>query len=128
MKDTLLPELKDPDARKAVIEAVLALFARWDVPEMYQASLLGMEIVSKLNRLELPQADSAVFERIGHLLAIERALVIRYPYQYQTRDEWVNCAQQELGYRVPLFIMVNQGLEGIKKVRQVLESVPEGWS
>jgi hypothetical protein len=127
MTETWLPELEDPDSRKVVIEAVLSLLTRWGIPESDQASLLAVWSLSEVRGDMLPLADVSAFERAGHLLAIERALLKRYPYQQQRRNEWITSAQEELQYQIPLNLMLKQGLEGIKKVRQVVEAPCEQW-
>ena len=121
MTDTLLPQLKDPEARAALVEAIFALFERWHVHELNQARLLGVDSVSEIKRNKFPDDASQVLENIGQLLAIDRALFKFFPYEPTARDQWVFVPQSKLGNETPFAIMLEQGLEGIRKVRELLE-------
>ena len=122
MSETLLPQLQDPESRKAVIEVVLAMLNRWGINEVNQAELLGVAKLSDLQASELPSDDISVFEHIGQLLAIDRALAKRYPKQPVRHDRWVIEPQTQLDDQMPLAIMLEQGIEGIKHIRHILES------
>ncbi|WP_455208028.1 hypothetical protein [Kaarinaea lacus] len=121
MTETLLPQLQDPEARQAVVEAVLALFDRWHLHEVNQARLLGVASVSDLKQNKLPADTSGVLRNIGHLLAIDRALSKYFPYEPTARDQWVFVPQKKLADETPLTVMLEQGEEGIRKVRELLE-------
>jgi len=121
MKKTLLPELEDPEARAAVAEALMALFARWQLHEVNQAQLLGLTSVLDLKQ-KIIQADDETMERAGHLLAIDRALQQRYVGQPERRDRWVFVANDYLNGLTPLSIMLEDGLQGIMSIRGMAES------
>ena len=123
--ETLVPEFRSPEARQALAEVILAMFERWDVHELNQAMLLGIADVTKLKQGKPLSDDAAVLERVGHLLAIDRALLRRYPSQPHYRDRWVSSAQPQLGGRAPLELMLVGGLQAIKQVRAVIESEVE---
>ena len=122
MAETYLHELQDPEARQAVIDAVTALFKRWNLHPVNQAELLGIPDMGDLKQVSLTSEASSIFERIGHLLAIDRALFKRFPYQETMRDRWVWQERLQLQSETPMAFMLQQGLEGIKKIRQLLES------
>jgi hypothetical protein len=121
MTDTLLPQLEDPEARKALVEAIFALFERWHVHELNQARLLGIDSVSDIKNNKFPDDASQVLENIGQLLAIDRALLKFFPYEPTARDQWIFVPQPKLENETPLTIMLEQGIEGIRKVRELLE-------
>jgi len=121
MPETWLSELQDPVSRQVVIDAVCALFKRWQLHPVNQAELLGLVDMSDLDLARLPTDDAFIFERIGHLLAIDRALFKRYPYQATIRDRWVWQSQQQLHDQTPMAFMLQEGIEGIKQVRHFLE-------
>ena len=122
MPETRLQELRDPEARQAVIEAASALFKRWELHPVNQAALLGVADMTDLKDAGLLSDGSSVFKRIGHLLAIDRALLKHFPYQATTRDRWVWQELPQLHGLTPMAFMLQEGLEGIKQVRQMLES------
>ena len=125
MTKTLLSEIKDPDARQAIVDTVFALFARWNLHELNQVQLLGVNSVSGLKQYKFPTDEVSVLERMGNLLAIDRALGKYFPYQPTARDLWITIPKDELGGETPLAIMLAQGKEGISRVRQLAESLLE---
>lgn len=122
MSETWLHLLQDGEARQVVIEAICALFKRWRLHPVNQAELLGLADMSDLKQYKSPSDDCFVFERIGHLLAIDRALLKRYPYQATTHDQWVWQALEQLHDQTPMAFMLHEGIEGIKYVRNLLNA------
>ena len=121
MKKTLLPQLEDSEAREAVAEALIALFARWDLHEVNQAQLLDLSSMLDLKQ-KLLQADSNTMERAGYLLAIDRALLKRYPSEPEKRDKWVFTANDNLDGLTPLAVMLEKGVPGIEVIKVLAES------
>ncbi len=123
MSETLLPQIEDPEARKALMEAVLALFDRWKLSERERLHLLGF------SRMPLPKAGEPLpqnqlpMERIGHLLAIDRALHALYAEQPELCDQWIAMYPVALDGRRPLDLMLAEGVEGMRKVRLVIDHV-----
>ena len=89
--------------------------------ELNQARLLGVDSVSDIKRNKFPEDASRVLEHIGQLLAIDRALLKFFPYEPTARDQWIFVPQPKLENETPLTVMLEQGLEGIRKVRELLE-------
>lgn len=123
--ETLLPEIKDPEARRAIVDAIFALFDRWHLHEINQAQLLGLSSISDMKQYEFPADDAVVLTRMGDLLAIDRALLKYFPYQPTARDLWITIPKDSLGGDTPLAIMLSQGSIGISKVRRLAESLLE---
>jgi hypothetical protein len=126
MRETLFPQLQDPEARKAVAEVLIALFDRWQLHELNQAQLLGLDSIYSLRRDKMLPNTPAVLERAGHLLAIDRALLKQYPYRSGYRDRWVTIPSEpsdSFGGESPLQVMLTRGIEGIREVQEYLESL-----
>ncbi len=126
MTETLLPQLETPEARRAAVEAVLALFARWRLHEVNQAELLGVAAINKLKSTGIAALDASVLKRAGNLLAIGRALKKNYSYQPVARDQWIMKPQKQLKGETPLAIMLLKGDEGIRIIRELAESLRNG--
>ena len=121
MTRTLLPEVHSSETRLALAEAVLAVLGGWGVYPAKQAELLGLADILPLNRGQPLPDDPGVLERTGHLLGIERALKRHYPDDPAARHAWLMFPAAELGGQPPLRVMLD-GLEGIKRVRALLEA------
>ncbi|MGD8569447.1 MAG: DUF2384 domain-containing protein [Gammaproteobacteria bacterium] len=121
MDDTLLPQLQEPEARHAVIDAVMALFVRWRLHDLNKAQLLGVADIADLKHHRAHKMESTVLARAGHLLAIDRALNRHYAYQPRMCDQWVSRPQEALNGETPLAVMLEQGSRGIRKVRELAE-------
>jgi len=119
---TLLPGLHDFESRIVLSKVLAAQFVRWGVHPHIQSLLLGLDgsMADALNQ-PLPD-DPAVLERAGHLLAIDRALAKRYPYQPTKRDHWLSLPLTLLNDKTPLEFMIKGGLRAIKEVRELAES------
>lgn len=113
--------LQDPAARQVVIDAVHDLFKRWQLHPINQAALLDITDMSSLDEYTSSSTASSVFIRIGHLLAIDRILINHYPYQAKKRDQWVWQVQSRLRNQTAISLMLQEGLDGIKLIRYLLE-------
>lgn len=121
MPETLIPQLKDPEARQALLEAIVAVLERWEVPEKKQAELLGLPDIASLKSEKPIPDDTSITERMGHLLAIDRALWKIFPYGSASHDRWISTPDDKLGKKSPLEYMLAEGAEGISHVRDLLE-------
>ncbi len=119
MSRTLLPEVRSPETRQALAEAVLGVLGGWGVAPVKQAELLGL--TAPLSQMQTLPEDPGVLERAGHLLGIERALKRRYPDDPAARHAWLMLPAEALGGQPPLRVMLD-GVEGIMRVRSLLEA------
>ena len=125
MAQTRIPELREAESRKALSEAVSALLERWQLDEKDQLALLGLTDASKLAsyRQGAPLGkDRELLERVGYLLAIDRALQAIYPLAPEMRDRWIKMKDVSLGNKTPLEVVRLQGVSGLRKVRRQLET------
>jgi hypothetical protein len=126
MPDTLLADLEDPVARKALRETVIALFDRWKLSERDRLTLLGpgREPGSAADAVSPGERES--MQRIGHLLAIGRALDAKFPDRPELRDRWIATYPVKLHGMRPLDVMLADGLQGMKRVRSLLQPGRDG--
>lgn len=122
MTKTLVTELKSEEARTALAEALLELFEQWGIHEINQSALLGMRDMARLKQGQPLPANENVLERAGQILAIERILARLYPNQARRQTDWIFTANPRLGGVPPINLML-EGLEGINRVRDHLESL-----
>ena len=119
------PKLTNDEVRKSVLDAVFALFDRWQIHEINQAALLGVNRIDELKRNQWPENSSEVLEKIGYLLAIDQALLNYFQYEFTARDVWIFVPKKELADNSPLTVMLEFGLVGMQKVREFAESLAE---
>jgi hypothetical protein len=123
MMRTFLSELNSPEARQALAESVLAVLDAWGIHPAKQAELLGLADTAPFRHGQPLPADPDVLERVGHLLGIERTLRRLCPDDPASRQAWLMLPDVRLDGHSPLRVML-EGLEGIKRVRTLLEASP----
>jgi hypothetical protein len=99
----------------------LALLVRWGLHEVNQARLLGLSSLLECKR-KIMAGDFATMERAGYLLAIDRALLKRFPGRAEKRDTWILVRQERLFGLSPLSIMLEKGVPGMTLVKEFVES------
>jgi hypothetical protein len=125
MADTYLSGMHSEEGRRALAEAVLALFREWELDEGEQARLLGVaEVASLWQGAALPN-ESIVLERTGLLLAIDRTLKQQFAEQPLMQERWVTFPNIWLKGRTPIQTML-EGTEGIRQVYELFEHHPQG--
>lgn len=123
MAETYLSGMHSEEGRRALAEALLAVFRQWEVAEADQARLLGMaEVESLWQGAALPN-ETNVLERAGLLLAIHRSLRQQFTEHPLMQERWVSFPNIWLKGHSPLQKML-EGLGGIREVRDLLESPP----
>lgn len=121
LPDTLLPVLESEEARQALAEVIIDLFQRWHLQEPDQAALLGRRDKGEILQQNILPREPKLLQRVGHLLGIARALKELYPYTPAARDHWVWRVNSKLANRMPLEVMLTEGLPGIRRIRTLLE-------
>lgn len=122
MSETLIPQLRDPETLQALTESVREVFEQWGIHEANAAALLDLPNVGLLRDNTPLPADEGVLERVGHLMAIHRKLNHMYPDQPERWQRWITTSWAGLGDRSPLQLMLGGELEGIRRVRDFIES------
>jgi hypothetical protein len=111
------------------IRAFFNLAKAWELPIEAQRLLLGGIGKSTLHRWKRDQ-DAQLgldqLERISHLLGIHKSLQILLPTSANT---WVTRPNQNALFQghPPLLLMVQGGIEGLRRVRQFLDAQRGGW-
>ncbi len=120
MTDTYLSGIHSEEGRRALAEALLAMFRQWELEESDQAKLLGMKEVASLWQGGALPNETVVLERAGLLFAIGRALKERFAEQPLMQERWISFPNIWLQGRVPLQRML-EGIEGIREVHGLFE-------
>ncbi len=120
-----IPDLHDRDARVRLARMVMRLFDHWQLATADQAALLGFSTGGRTTlaryRSGQPLADNVdLLGRVGHLLAIHKALRIIFPHDRDLAYRWVGQPNRRFGGRPPLEVM-KAGYEGLLAVRRYLD-------
>jgi hypothetical protein len=110
------------DLRSAETQALLRLFGAWRLSREEQAALLGIEARVLDGYLDgRPLADDAVLlGRVAHLMAINKALRLRYGEQPDFPGEWLRLPNTRLDGNRPLDLML-ESREGLAALRRHLD-------
>lgn len=110
------------DMRAAESNALLRVLDAWRVTPEEEAALLDIDLRTLNGYLDgRPLADDpALLARVGHLLAIHKALRLRYGERPEFMREWLRLPNVKLGGRQPLEVMLT-GLGGPAELRRHLD-------
>ena len=113
--------------RIALARAVMAILSEWKVSAADQGVILGFPEGTpgrKMRRYHedtpLPD-DPKIMERVEHVISINNALSTTYPTSRNMQSIWMHRPIRRLRYRKPVNIMVEDGLNGIVRVRSHLD-------
>jgi len=118
--------LESNDSRKGLAALIIRLFNLWQLSTADQLDLLGLSVKSrsmlaKYARGEALPATRDMFDRVGWLLAIHKALRLLYPRNEELRYSWVSRRNAAFGNLTPLEVMKDQGIIGIARVARYLD-------
>jgi hypothetical protein len=118
--------LESADSRKALATLSIRLFQLWKLSTADQLELLGLShksraMLSKYARGEALPATRDMYDRVGWLLAIHKALRLLYPRNEDIRYSWVNKRNAAFDNFAPLDVMKEQGIIGIARVARYLD-------
>ncbi|GMR19794.1 MAG: hypothetical protein BMS9Abin36_0389 [Gammaproteobacteria bacterium] len=116
-----------PRERKALTRVIMELLEDWKVKAKDQVSLLALPEGTKPRALKkyhkdepLPDMEE-VNERLSHLLGIADALHTSYPRNAMMGAYWLSLPNDRFSGRMPITVMLEDGLEGIIAVRAHLD-------
>ena len=110
------------DVRAAETNALLRVFDVWGLSKAQQAALLGIDARALEQYLDgRPLADEpGLLLRVRHLLAIHKAMRLRFGQDRQIIQDWLRLPCDRLEGRCPLDLMLGSS-DGLSVLRQRLE-------
>ena len=115
------------DDRSQLARSIVALLDEWGVSAGDQVALLALPEGTRSGAIRqhrqgapFPE-DSAVAERVDHLIGIADALRTTYPRNARMGAIWMNTANHRFDNRTPLAAMLADGLNGLLAVRVHLD-------
>jgi len=134
--DDTAPERHDPEVRRRLSAPAMRTFlnvcAAWNLSVNQQRGLLGWPAASTYHKYKAGQSGALSFDmlsRISLVLGIYKALHVLYP-QAELADQWVKLrnANPLLGGKPPLQLMIDGGINGLYRVRRLLDGRRGAWN
>lgn len=120
------------DERTALAGMTISLLDHWGVGDREKITLLGLPAETEPNSLQdfhhgkvLPGGEE-VMNRVEHILGISQALSLANPLNERAAVMWLHRRNHRLNGRTPLATMIDDGLDGIIRVRIQLDC-SYGW-
>lgn len=107
-------------------QQVLRQLDTWEISPEKSVQLLGVseevkprQLQSYRTGLKTLSADS--LERMGHIVGIGEALRTTYPFSAAMQIKWLNQIHRRFAGKTPLEVMMQEGVDGLLKVRVELD-------
>ena len=133
----IAPELRpDPAIRRKLSGPALRTFFNvaglWSLSVQEQRALLGWPATSTFHKYKAGDHGALTYDtltRLSLLLGIYKSLQVLYP-EPPFADAWVRMPNSNpmFGGRPPLTLMTDGGIDGLLKVRRLLDSRRGGWN
>ena len=131
-----LPLRPDPDVRKRLSGPALRTFfniaSAWSLSVADQRALLGYPAASTYHKYKAGDVGALSFDtltRLSLILGIYKSLQVLYP-EPAFADGWVRMPNSHpiFGGRPPLTLMIDAGIDGLYRVRRLLDGRRGGWN
>ncbi len=126
----------DPEVRRRLSGPAIRTFFNiatvWGLSVAQQRGLLGWPAASTYHKYKTGQLGALPYdmlERVSLVLGIYKALHILYP-DAELADRWVSLANQNpiFGGTPPLDLMIDAGIDGLYRVRRLLDARRGAWN
>ncbi len=120
------------DERTTLAGMMISLLDHWGVGDREKITLLGLPAENRPHSLEdflqgkALSGDEEVMNRVEHILGISQALSLANPLNERAAVMWLHRRNHRLNGRTPLATMIDDGLDGIIRVRIQLDC-SYGW-
>jgi hypothetical protein len=131
------PEIRpDPDVRRRLSGPALRTFfniaAAWQLTVQEQRALLGWPAASTFHKYKAGDHGALTFDtltRLSLVIGIYKSLQVLYP-EPSFADGWPRMPNSHslFGGRPALTLMTDGGIDGLFRVRRLLDSRRGGWS
>jgi hypothetical protein len=130
-------ERHDPEVRRRLSAPAMRTFlnvcAAWNLSVNQQRGLLGWPAPSTYHKYKAGRTGTLSFDmlsRISLVLGIYKALHILYP-QPELADQWIKLRNANPllgGSKPPLELMIDGGIDGLHRVRRLLDGRRGAWN
>ena len=127
---------QDPEVRRRLsgpaIRAFFSISATWGISVVQQRALLGWPAPSTYHKYKAGSVGTLPYDmlqRVSLIVGIYKALHILYP-QAELADQWVKLRNSNpiFGGKAPIDLMTDGGIDGLYRVRRLLDGRRGGWN
>ncbi len=127
---------QDPEVRRRLSAPAIRTFfnigATWGLSVAEQRALLGWPAPSTYHKYKAGNVGTLPYDmlqRVSLILGIYKALHILYP-QAEMADQWVRLRNSNpiFGGKAPIDHMADGGIDGLYRVRRLLDARRGGWN
>ena len=123
----------ESERRADLSRTILTVLRNWGVSPEDQIKLLGLpdgtrtRVLNRFRGGEPFPEDHDSLMRANYLLSIQNAVTSLFPHNTQAADYWMTTPSHYFAEATPLDIMLNEDLEGMRRVLNYLNGI-EDWS
>ena len=125
-------QVMDAEYRADLARTLLKILRNWGLTTEQQIKLLGLpedtrsRAINKFAQGTPFPDDYESLMRANYLLPIQNAVDSLFPHNATAANYWMTTPSQYFANHTPLDIMLNEGIEGMKRVLNYLNGV-EDW-
>ncbi len=118
----------DAETRREFTTLIVRLFELWQLTPDQKALLLGLSpktrstVLNYKNGIHPIANNRDLIDRVGHLLAIHKALKILLPENKELAYQWPTTKNKFFENRTPVEVITDEGFQGLLKVRAYIEN------
>jgi len=125
--------MTDNENNSEIARTILSIFQSWGISPADQIKLLGLpsgsrsRVLTKYrNGFPLPDNEECTM-RVAYLFAIQNAVSSLFPHNAKAADYWITTQFDYFVNHTPLEIILNEGVDGMKRVLNYLNGI-EDWT
>ncbi len=116
-----------------ITKTVMQVLDGWNLSTEEAVNVLGLSDqtrkrqLDKYRNLKAFPKDELIIKRLSHIVGISDALRTTFPRNTNMAEKWLKTQHRRFGNETPLAIILNEGVEGLCKVRSELD-VTFAWN
>tara|TARA_Y100000766_G_scaffold53215_1_gene43091 strand:+ start:715 stop:1113 length:399 start_codon:yes stop_codon:yes gene_type:complete len=116
-----------------ITKTVMQVLDGWNLSTEEAVNVLGLSDqtrkrqLDKYRNLKAFPKDELIIKRLSHIVGISDALRTTFPRNTNMAEKWLKTQHRRFENETPLTIILNEGVEGLCKVRSELD-VTFAWN
>ena len=116
-----------------ITKTVMNVLDSWNLSTEETVNVLGLSIQTRKRQLDKYRTlkafpkDDLIIKRLSHIVGISDALRTTFPRNKNMAEKWLRTQHRRFSNETPLKIILDEGLEGLCKVRSELD-VTFAWN